>query len=138
MPGITDKDKQDVKFAVEESMDFIALSFVRSKENVNELKEYLKELGGEHIKIISKIENQEGIENQQDIIEASDGIMVARGDLGIEVPIEKLPTYQANMIKNTLEAGKFTIVATHMLESMIENPFPTRAEVSDIYNAVIQ
>ena len=138
MPGITEKDKQDVKFAVEESMDFIALSFVRSKENILELKEYLKELWGEHIKIISKIENQEGIENQQEIIEVSDGIMVARWDLWIEVPIEKLPTYQANMIKNTLEAWKFTIVATHMLESMIDNPFPTRAEVSDIYNAVMQ
>ena len=138
MPWITEKDKQDVKFAVEESMDFIAMSFVRSKENIEELKAYLKELWGEHIKIISKIENQEGIENQSDIIATSDGIMVARWDLGIEVPIEKLPTYQANMIKDTLEAGKFTIVATHMLESMIDSPFPTRAEVSDIYNAVMQ
>lgn len=138
MPGITQKDKEDVKFAVEESMDFIALSFVRSKENIEELKAYLKTLWGEHIKIISKIENQEGIINQKEIIAASDGIMVARGDLGIEVPIEKLPTYQANMITDTLEAWKFTIVATHMLESMIENPFPTRAEVSDIYNAVMQ
>lgn len=138
MPGITEKDKLDVKFAVEESMDFIALSFVRSKENVIELKKYIKELGAEHIKIISKIENQEGIENLSEIIEESDGIMVARWDLWIEVPIEKLPTYQSNMIRDTLAAGKFTIVATHMLESMIENPFPTRAEVSDIYNAVMQ
>lgn len=138
MPGITQKDRDDVRFAVEESMDFIAMSFVRSKENVEELRTYLKELGGEHIKIISKIENQEGIENLSEIIEASDGIMVARGDLGIEVPIEKLPTYQANMVRDTLAAGKFTIIATHLLESMIENPFPTRAEVSDIYNSVMQ
>ncbi|NDK10299.1 pyruvate kinase [Candidatus Gracilibacteria bacterium] len=138
MPGITDKDRADVKFAVEESMDFIAMSFVRSRENVQELREYLKELGGEHIKIISKIENQEGIDNLTEIIAASDGIMVARGDLGIEVPIEKLPSYQSNMVKETLAAGKFTIIATHLLESMIDNPFPTRAEVSDVYNSVMQ
>lgn len=138
MPGITDKDREDVRFAVEESMDFIAMSFVRSRENVEELRAYLKELGGEHIKIISKIENQEGIENLTEIIAASDGIMVARGDLGIEVPIEKLPIYQSNMVKETLAAGKFTIIATHLLESMIENPFPTRAEVSDVYNSVMQ
>ena len=138
MPGITDKDRIDVKFAVEESMDFIAMSFVRSKANVDELRAYLKELGGDKIKIISKIENQEGIDNLSEIIEASDGIMVARWDLGIEVPIEKLPTYQAAMVEETLAAGKFTIIATHLLESMIENPFPTRAEVSDIYNSVMQ
>lgn len=138
MPGITEKDKLDVKFAVEESMDFIAMSFVRNKENVLELREYLKELGGEDIKIISKIENQEGIENLAEIIQVSDGIMIARGDLGIEVPIEKLPSYQALMVESTLAAGKFTIIATHLLESMIDNPFPTRAEVSDIYNSVMQ
>lgn len=138
MPGITDKDRVDVKFAVEQSMDFIAMSFVRSKENVEELRAYLKELWGEHIKIISKIENQEWIENLSEIIQASDGIMVARWDLWIEVPIEKLPTYQANMVKETLSHGKFTIIATHLLESMIDNPFPTRAEVSDIYNSVMQ
>ena len=138
MPGITDKDKADVKFAVEESMDFIAMSFVRSRANVEELRVYLKDLGAEHIKIISKIENQEGIENLAEIIEASDGIMVARGDLGIEVPIEKLPTYQSDIVKQTRAQGKFVIIATHLLESMIENPFPTRAEVSDIYNSVMQ
>jgi pyruvate kinase len=138
MPGITDKDRDDVKFAVDQSMDFIAMSFVRSKENVQELRDYLKQLGGEHIKIISKIENQEWIDNLAEIIKASDGIMVARGDLWIEVPIEKLPTYQSNMVRDTLSEGKFTIIATHLLESMIYNPFPTRAEVSDIYNSVMQ
>lgn len=138
MPGITDKDKLDVQFAVEESMDFIAMSFVRSKENVEELRRYLKELWGEKIKIISKIENQQGIDNLSEIINVSDGIMVARWDLGIEVPIEKLPMYQSNMVRDTLAAGKFTIIATHLLESMIDNPFPTRAEVSDIYNCVMQ
>ncbi len=138
MPGITDKDRIDVKFAVEESMDFIAMSFVRSRENVEELRAYLRELWGEQIKIISKIENQEGVDNLSEIIAVSDGIMVARGDLGIEVPIEKLPTYQANMVRDTLSEWKFTIIATHLLESMIDNPFPTRAEVSDIYNSVMQ
>ncbi len=138
MPGITDKDKEDIKFAALESMDFIAMSFVRTAENVQELRAYLRELWAEHIKIISKIENQEWIDNLTGIIQASDGIMVARGDLGIEVPIEKLPTYQSNMVAETLSAGKFTIIATHLLESMIDNPFPTRAEVSDIYNSVMQ
>lgn len=138
MPGITDKDRIDVKFAVEESMDFIAQSFVRSADNVNELREYLKELGWAHIKIISKIENQEWIDNLSEIIDASDGVMVARWDLWIEVPIEKLPTYQSNIVKETLWKWKFTIIATHLLESMIDNPFPTRAEVSDIYNSVMQ
>lgn len=138
MPGITQKDRDDVRFAVEESMDFIAQSFVRSADNVEELRAYLRELGAEHIKIISKIENQEGIDNLLEIIRASDGIMVARGDLGIEVPIEKLPSYQAQIVRETRAQGKFTIIATHLLETMIENPFPTRAEVSDIYNSVMQ
>lgn len=138
MPGITQKDREDVQFAVEESMDFIAQSFVRSADNIRELREYLASLGGEHIKIIAKIENQEGIENLSEIIAVADGIMVARGDLGIEVPIEKLPGYQAQMVAETLSQGKFTIIATHLLESMIENPFPTRAEVSDVYNSVMQ
>ena len=138
MPGITEKDKQDIRFAVEESMDFIAQSFVRSAHNIRELRDYLTGLWAEHIRIIAKIENAEGIDNLKEIVRESDGIMVARGDLGIEVPIEKLPTYQANIIKETLQAWKFTIIATHLLESMIENPFPTRAEVSDIYNSVMQ
>ncbi|MDA9129233.1 pyruvate kinase [Candidatus Gracilibacteria bacterium] len=138
MPGLTDKDIQDVQFAVNESMDFVAQSFVRSGKNVRELRTLLDSLGGENIKIIAKIENQEGLENMSDIIAESDGVMVARGDLGIEVPIEKLPTYQSQMVAETLAAGKFTIIATHMLESMIENSFPTRAEVSDIYNGVTQ
>jgi len=132
------KDKEDILFAIEEGMDFIAQSFVRSAENVNELRDFLKKNGGDYIKIIAKIENAEGIENLTEIIKASDGIMVARGDLGIEVPIEKLPSYQAQMVRETLAQGKFTIIATHLLESMIENPFPTRAEVSDIYNSVMQ
>lgn len=138
MPGITQKDKQDVKFAVEESMDFIAQSFVRNADNIKELRQYLDNLWATDMKIIAKIENQEGIENIEEIIQEADGIMVARWDLGIEVPIEKLPTYQANIVKQARASGKFVIIATHLLESMIENSFPTRAEVSDIYNSVIQ
>lgn len=105
---------------------------------MREIREFLAEHGGSHIKIISKIENAEGIANLTSIVEVSDGIMVARGDLGIEVPIEKVPRYQKEMVDLCRQSGKYVIVATHMLESMIENPFPTRAEVSDIYRAVLQ
>ncbi|MCK9271960.1 pyruvate kinase [Candidatus Gracilibacteria bacterium] len=138
LPGITEKDEEDVIFAIKNNFDFIAQSFVRSRENVLELREILDKNNGAHIKIISKIENSEGVENLDEIIEVSDGIMVARGDLGIEVPIETLPTYQRQMVKKCLNSGKFVIIATHLLESMIENPFPTRAEISDIFNSVMQ
>ncbi|MDD2892230.1 MAG: pyruvate kinase [Candidatus Gracilibacteria bacterium] len=138
LPGITNQDKKDVLFAIEEGYDFIAMSFVRNRSNVEELRTLLAEKNASHIKIISKIENQEGIENLDEIIEASDGIMVARGDLGIEVPIEKLPVYQRDIVTKSMAHGKFVIVATHLLETMIENPFPTRAEVSDIFNCVRQ
>lgn len=138
LPGITGQDGKDVLFAIEEKYDFIAMSFVRNKSNVEELRTLLAEHDASHIKIISKIENQEGIDNLDEIIEASDGVMVARGDLGIEVPIEKLPVYQRDIVKKSMAQGKFVIVATHLLETMIENPFPTRAEVSDIFNCVRQ
>lgn len=138
LPGITEQDSQDALFAIAEKYDFIAMSFVRSRENVEELRTLLKENNAEHIKIISKIENQEGIENLDEIVEASDGIMVARGDLGIEVPIQKLPVYQREIVSKSLRQGKFVIIATHLLETMIENPFPTRAEVSDIFHSVTQ
>ncbi|NDK19644.1 pyruvate kinase [Candidatus Gracilibacteria bacterium] len=138
LPGITGQDKKDVLFSIEEGYDFIAMSFVRNCSNVEELRNLLSEHNASHIKIISKIENQEGIENLDEIIEASDGVMVARGDLGIEVPIEKLPVYQLEIVKKSMTQGKFVIVATHLLETMIENPFPTRAEVSDIFNCVRQ
>lgn len=137
LPGITSKDKEDVLFAIENDYDFIAMSFVRNKENIQELRDILKEYSATHIKIISKIENQEAIENLEEIIQHSDGVMVARWDLWIEVPIEKLPFYQKEIAKLCLKYGKFFIIATHLLETMIENPFPTRAEVSDIYNSVI-
>ncbi len=138
LPGLIDQDKKDVLFAIENGFDFIAMSFVRNKDNINECRQLLKENNAEHVQIISKIENQEAMDNYVEIVEYSDGVMVARGDLGIEVPIQKLPIYQRQIVKCCKSKGKFVIVATHLLETMIENPFPTRAEVSDIFNAVVQ
>ncbi len=138
LPWITEKDKEDVLFAIENDYDFIAMSFVRNKENILELKDFLAAHNASHIKIISKVENQEAIENLEEIVQYSDGVMVARGDLWIEVPIQQLPLYQKKIWDLCLKYGKFFIIATHLLETMIENPFPTRAEVSDIYNSVLQ
>jgi pyruvate kinase len=138
LPGLIEQDKKDVRFATEQGFDYIAMSFVRNKENIFELRQLLKECNAEHIQVITKIENQEGMENYMEIIEHADGQMVARGDLGIETPIQNLPIYQRQIVKTCRKKGKFVIVATHLLETMIENPFPTRAEVSDIFNAVVQ
>lgn len=138
LPGLIDQDKIDSKFAIEQGFDFIAMSFVRNKENIQELRDLLEANNGSHIQIISKIENQEAMDNVDEIVMYSDGVMVARGDLGIEVPIETLPVHQRNIVKKCKAYGKYVIVATHMLESMIENPFPTRAEVGDIFNALVQ
>ncbi|MDD2870699.1 MAG: pyruvate kinase [Candidatus Gracilibacteria bacterium] len=139
LPGITESDKLDIKFAVEKGTDFIAMSFVRNKANILELRDYLKEINAPaSIQIISKIENQESLDNLDEIIEESDGIMIARGDLGAEVPFETLPIIQKMIGDKCKESGKFFIVATQMLESMIDNPIPTRAEVTDIFNAVMQ
>lgn len=137
LPGITDKDKEDILFGIKKWYHFIAASFIRTPENVKEIRNFLDVNGGKGIRIISKIENAEWIENLEDIVTISDGVMVARGDLGIEVPIEKVPKYQKRIIDLCRQSGKFVIVATHMLESMIEHPFPTRAEVSDIFRAVL-
>ena len=136
LPAITEQDKADIKFGVENDVDYIAASFVRKAADVREIKEYLKGLGGEKIKVISKIENQEGIENFDEILIESDGIMVARGDMGVEMPLETIPVNQKEMIKKAYKAGKPVITATQMLESMINNPRPTRAEVSDVANAI--
>ncbi len=138
LPGLMEQDKQDVLFGIKHGFDFIAMSFVRNAENVRELRAFLDANGGEKIKIMSKIETQEAIDNIDEIIEVSDGIMIARGDLGIEVPIERLPTYQRIISEKCQKKWKFHTVATHLLESMIENPFPTRAEVSDVFNSVRQ
>ena len=136
LPSLTEKDKEDLKFAVENDFDFIAASFVRKASDVEDIRAWLNECGGEKIRIISKIENREGVDNLAEIIAASDGVMVARGDLGVEIPAQEVPILQKKMIKATTMAGKPVITATQMLDSMIRNPRPTRAEVSDVANAV--
>ena len=136
LPSLTDKDREDLKFAVENEFDFIAASFVRKASDVEDIRAELHKHGGDNIRIIAKIENREGVENLDAIIAASDGIMVARGDLGVEIPAHEVPILQKKMIKATIRQGKPVITATQMLDSMIRNPRPTRAEVSDVANAV--
>ena len=136
LPSITQKDIADIKYGISVGFDYIAASFVRKPEDVIAIKQVLNENGGSHIKVIAKIENREGINNFDKILEVSDGIMVARGDLGVEIPMEEVPIYQKQFIKKTYKQGKPVITATQMLESMIENSKPTRAEVSDIANAI--
>lgn len=133
---LSDQDKKDLRFGVEQDVDFVAASFVRSKEDVIALRDYLDYIGGNRIKIISKIENIEGIKNFKEIIEYSDGIMVARGDMGVEVDYEKLPGIQKKFIRECYQKGKMVITATQMLESMIHSSTPTRAEITDVANAV--
>ena len=136
LPAITEKDRSDIEFGIEQGIDFIAASFVRKVSDVLAIREILEENNATHIKIISKIENQEGVDNLDEIIELSDGIMVARGDLCVEIPTEEIPVVQKLMIKKCNEAGKPVITATQMLDSMIRNPRPTRAEVTDVANAI--
>ncbi|MBQ9060941.1 MAG: pyruvate kinase [Firmicutes bacterium] len=136
MEFLSDKDKADLRFGIEQDVDFIAASFVRTVDDVRDLRTFLEENGGEDIKIISKIENPEGIRNFDAILEASDGIMIARGDMGVEVDYATLPGIQKSFIKKCNHKGKPVITATQMLESMINEPTPTRAEITDVANAV--
>ena len=135
LPALTEKDKQNILLAIELDIDFIAHSFVRNAADIKEVQDILDEHGSD-IKIISEIENQEGVDNIDEIIDASYGIMIARGDLGIEVPIERIPGIQRNIIRKCVACRKPVIVATQMLHTMINNPRPTRAEVTDIANAI--
>ena len=135
MPYISDKDREDILFGIEQDVDFVAASFVQKKEDILQLRKLLEKNGGENVKIIAKIENAQGVANIDDIIEASDGIMVARGDMGVEIPYEEVPVIQKKIIQKVYLAGKNVITATQMLESMIKNPRPTRAETTDVANA---
>ena len=138
LPSISEQDKADIRFGIEHDVDFLAVSFVRSAEALREAGRVILEAGGHHARLIAKIENQEGIDNLDEIIAESDGVMVARGDLGVEVQFAELPVAQRTMVRKCAIAGKPVIVATHLLESMIEHPMPTRAEVSDVANAVYE
>lgn len=137
LPAITEKDKSDIIFGIKNDIDFIAASFVRKREDVMEIREILEQNAGEFIHIIPKIENQEGIDNIDAILEVSDGLMIARGDMGVEVATENIALVQKELIKKCVLAGKPVITATQMLDSMIRNPRPTRAEVTDVANAIL-
>ncbi|NME06605.1 pyruvate kinase [Psychrobacillus sp. BL-248-WT-3] len=136
LPGITEKDAKDILFGIEQDVDFVAASFVRRAKDVQEIRELLENNNGSHIQIIPKIENQEGVDNIDEILQVSDGLMVARGDLGVEIPAEEVPLVQKSLIQKCNEAGKPVITATQMLDSMQRNPRPTRAEASDVANAI--
>ncbi len=138
MPFISPKDKEDILFGIREGFDFIAASFTRTAEDVAEIRKILYENGGADIGIIAKIENQQGVNNIDRIIEAADGIMIARGDMGVEIPLEDVPVIQKEIIAKVYNAGKQVIMATQMLDSRIKNPRPTRAETTDVANAIYQ
>ncbi|MBR0410805.1 MAG: pyruvate kinase [Eubacterium sp.] len=136
IPYLSEKDKEDILFGIEQDVDFVAASFTRTAGDIHQLRGLLQENGGEKIRIIAKIENSQGVDNIDSIIEAADGIMIARGDMGVEIPEEDVPVIQKEIIRKVFEAGKIVITATQMLDSMMKNPRPTRAETTDVANAV--
>lgn len=136
LPYMSEKDKEDIRFGIEQGVDFVAASFARTADDVKRVRWFLDDNGGNDINIIAKIENAEGVEHIDEIIEVADGIMVARGDMGVEVPDEDVPVIQKMIIKKVYEAGKQVITATQMLDSMMKNPRPTRAETADVANAI--
>ena len=136
MPYLSDTDRSDLRFGVEQGVDFVAGSFVRTADDMRELRSFLDSCGGEHVQCIAKIENMEGIHNFDEILNLSDGVMVARGDMGVEVPYQMLPAIQKQLIDRCYSRGKTVVTATQMLESMTHNPRPTRAEISDVANAI--
>ena len=138
MPFISQKDREDILFGIQEEFDFIAASFTRTADDVLEIRKVLDENGGRDLNIIAKIENQQGVDNIDSIIEAADGIMIARGDMGVEIPLEDVPVIQKEIINKVYNAGKQVITATQMLDSMMKNPRPTRAETTDVANAIYQ
>ena len=138
MPFMSEKDKSDLLFGIEHDFDFIAASFTRTADDINEMRQFLKDHGETDVKIIAKIESNQGVANIDSIIEAADGIMVARGDMGVEIPLEEVPSIQGMIIKKVYKSGKYVVTATQMLDSMIKNPRPTRAEATDVANAVYE
>ncbi|MBR0303212.1 MAG: pyruvate kinase, partial [Clostridia bacterium] len=135
-PFLSEQDKSDIAFGIENDIDYVAASFVSNKRDVDDLREYIMSLGGGDVGIIAKIENSSGVENIESICEGCEGVMVARGDLGVEIPFREVPSVQKKLITTCRMLGKRVITATEMLESMIHNPRPTRAEISDVANAV--
>ena len=138
MPFVSQKDYEDIVFAAEQDYDFIAASFTRTANDILEIRKILEEKGGQYIHIIAKIENMQGVENCEEILRVADGIMIARGDMGVEIPLEEVPVIQKKLIRMALKASKPVITATQMLDSMMKNPRPTRAETSDVANAIYQ
>ena len=136
MPFLSDKDKEDLLFGIQNDVDFVAASFVRRADDIRKMRKFLDDHGGYDVHIIAKIENREGVENIDEILQAAEGVMVARGDMGVEIPYEEVPVIQKMMIKKGMEAGKQIITATQMLDSMMKNPRPTRAETTDVANAI--
>ena len=138
LPAVTEQDERDLAFAAEHGFDWVAASFIRSAADLEEIRAVLRRHGGEGIRLMAKIENREGIEHLDEILDSADGVMVARGDLGVEIPAAEVPVHQKRMVAGAVRRGKVVVIATQMLDSMIRNPRPTRAEVSDVANAIFE